>query len=448
MSQGANDFLQPCTPTITGATNVGTGRGFNDGAVDISFSASCPYPATSYTVLSSGGQTATGATSPIRVTGLAGGTAYTFQVKGVNAAGESSYSAASSAITATTLPATMAVPGVTTVAIGGASPQGSANTANDTVSWTPPANGGSPIDLYYWTSSDGKSGSTASTSVVVGQESNTAQTYTVYAHNGNGNGGSATSASITSAFSFTPFSVFSFSPFGVFSFSPFGVFSFSPFGVFSFSPFGVFSFSPFGVFGFSPFGFSPFGFSPFGVFSFSPFAFSPAGRVRLYSLGPLTKVKTTDGYKDAQDIEVGDELVSVVMPGLPDSYTPQELAAWSSPANINTSELTTTKVTEVGVHIADVLVKINDDTFSQNHIVFVNKNGEGKMSRARDVQETDLIWNQELQDWAPIEEFQIVDLPGAVLKITCEPNHIFFTESALVHDGSTQFLYMMEQDPQ
>ena len=82
MSQGANDFLQPCTPTITGATNVGTGRGFNDGAVDISFSASCPYPATSYTVLSSGGQTATGATSPIRVTGLAGGTAYTFQVKG------------------------------------------------------------------------------------------------------------------------------------------------------------------------------------------------------------------------------------------------------------------------------------------------------------------------------------------------------------------------------
>lgn len=432
MSQGANDFLQPCTPTITGATNVGTGRGPNDGAVDITFTASCPYPATSYTVLSSGGQTATGATSPIRVTGLVGGLAYTFQIKGVNAAGESSYSAATSAITATTIPATPAAPSASSPTAG-----------QDVVTWTAPNNGGNPIDLYYWASNDGKSGSTASTSVTVNQEQGTAQTYTVYAHNGNGNSGtSQPSNNVTTTFSFTPFSVFSFSPFGVFSFSPFGVFSFSPFGVFGFSPFG---FSPFGVFGFSPFGFSPFAFSPF---AFSPFAFSPGGRIRFYSLGPLTKVKTTTGYKDAQDLEVGDELVSVVMPGLPDSYTPEELAAWSSPANVNTSELTTTKVTEVGVHIADVLVKINDDTFSQNHIVFVKKNGEGKMSRARDVQETDLIWNQELQDWAPIEEFQIVDLPGAVLKITCEPNHIFFTESALVHDGSTQFLYMMEQDPE
>jgi hypothetical protein len=149
-------------------------------------------------------------------------------------------------------------------------------------------------------------------------------------------------------------------------------------------------------------------------------------------------MKTIKTYEDFVNEEIN----------LKKALTTGVLAAGMALSNPANSQLTTTKVTEVGVHIADVLVKINDDTFSQNHIVFVNKNGEGKMSRARDVQETDLIWNQELQDWAPIEEFQIVDLPGAVLKITCEPNHIFFTESALVHDGSTQFLYMMEQDPQ
>jgi hypothetical protein len=266
----------PAAPTIGTATDVGTGRAYNNGAATVTATAGATggKAITGYTALSSAAQTGTAATSPVTVGGLASSTGYTFTVKATNANGDSAYSSASNSITATTVPETVGTPGVTTAAVGGSAAQGAANTANDTVSWSAPANGGKAIDLYYWTCSDGKSGSTASTSIVVGQESNTAQTYSVYAHNPNGNGGTGTSASITSAFSFTPFSVFSFSPFGVFSFSPFGVFSFSPFG---FSPFGFspFGFSPFGVFGFSPFSaaFGVFGFSPFGAsFGFAPFS--------------------------------------------------------------------------------------------------------------------------------------------------------------------------------
>lgn len=224
-SLAQNDFLQPATPVSVSATDVGTGRAYNDGAATVSFSLPAGSPAaTSYTVTSSpGGYTATGASSPLTVTGLQSNTAYTFTVVASNASGSSGTSSASSSITATTVPATPAAPSV--------SSPGGAN--YDTVSWTAPADGGKAITNYYVASSDGKTGNTSSTSINITQEQGTSQTYTVRADNANGSSGtSAASASVTT-FSFTPFS---FAPFG---FSPF---SFTPF---SFTPKG-FSFSVFG----------------------------------------------------------------------------------------------------------------------------------------------------------------------------------------------------------
>ncbi len=109
-------LARPGTPTSVSATDVGTGRAYNDGAATVSFVA----PTTggivdSYEVVSTpGNYTGSGASSPITVTGLQSNTSYTFIVKALNVAG-TTLSAASSSITATTVPQ---APTISTVDFG------------------------------------------------------------------------------------------------------------------------------------------------------------------------------------------------------------------------------------------------------------------------------------------------------------------------------------------
>lgn len=222
-SLAQNDFLAPLTPINVSATDVGTNREFNNGAADVSFSLPANSPAaTSYTVTATASgqttRTATGSSSPVRVSNLASDVQYSITVTATNASGTSAASSAAT-VTATTVPATPSAPSASSPSAG-----------VDRISWTAPANGGKTITNYYWQSDDGKSGNTTSTTVDVSQEQGSAQTYTVRADNANGSSGtSPASQSVTTTFSFAPFGAFGFSPFG---FSPFG---FSPFG---FSPFG------------------------------------------------------------------------------------------------------------------------------------------------------------------------------------------------------------------
>jgi hypothetical protein len=191
---GGSGKTAPAAPTIGTATNVGTGRAYNNGAATVTFTAPTytgRSAITSYTATSSpGGFTASGATSPLTVTGLQSSVSYTFTVTATNAAGlTSAASSASNSITATTVPQAPT--------IGTASDGGTGTTA--TVTYTAGATGGAAVSVYTATSSPGSiTGTGASPITISGLTTGTAYTFTVTATNANGtSAASAASNSVT-----------------------------------------------------------------------------------------------------------------------------------------------------------------------------------------------------------------------------------------------------------
>lgn len=169
----------PDAPGIVSATDVGTGRAFNNGAVTVVLSAPTytgRLPITSYTATPSSGSAASGASTTQTVTGLLSATNYTFTANATNAIGNSPTAGPTGSVFVTTVPA---APGT---------PTASAGNAQATVSWTAPANGGKAITGYTVTSSPGSiTASTTGTSVTVtGLTNGTPYTFTVTATNANG----------------------------------------------------------------------------------------------------------------------------------------------------------------------------------------------------------------------------------------------------------------------
>ncbi len=182
----STSFIGPVTggsPTVPAAPSAVSAVA-GDGQATVSWTAPSNggSPITGYTVTTSpGGATTPASGTSVVVSGLTNGTAYTFTVTATNSVGTGPASGASSPVTPTSAPT---VPGAPTnvVAVPG---DGQA-----TVSWTAPANGGSPITSYSVTSSPGAIVmSTGATSVVVtGLTDGTPYTFTVTATNGVGTG--------------------------------------------------------------------------------------------------------------------------------------------------------------------------------------------------------------------------------------------------------------------
>jgi hypothetical protein len=148
LSQAVSD-----APTSVVGTDVGTSRAYNNGAVSVAFS-NASYigtsSITSYTVTASTGQTNSGASSPIIVTGIATGATPTFTVTATNSGGTSLSSSASSSVTVTTVPG---APTIGTASI--------TNTTTASVTFTAGLTGGKSITSYVGASSPSISVSTS-----------------------------------------------------------------------------------------------------------------------------------------------------------------------------------------------------------------------------------------------------------------------------------------------
>lgn len=191
-SQNTKSFLNPNAPTIGTATNAGSGRAYNNGSATVTFTAAATgASATSFTVTSSpASYSATGASSPLTVTGLQSDTSYTFIVRATNAVGDSSNSAASNSIIATTVPQ---APTIGTATASG-------TTAS--VPFTAGANGGAAVSTFTATSYPGSFTGTSATSpiTVSGLIGGTAYTFTVTGTNANGTSTASSASNSLSIF--------------------------------------------------------------------------------------------------------------------------------------------------------------------------------------------------------------------------------------------------------
>jgi hypothetical protein len=187
------------TPITTpGAPTIGTATTLSDSEISVAFTPPSDgggSPITSYTVTSSpGGYTATGTESPIVVSGLNGGTGYTFTVTATNAAGTSDASGSSNQATTDTRISDAPIIGTATAGFEQA-----------TITFTAPAHdGGAAITSYVATSSPGGirgtvSGPGSGEITVTGLTNGVDYTFTVTAINENG-----TSAPSSASNSVTP----------------------------------------------------------------------------------------------------------------------------------------------------------------------------------------------------------------------------------------------------
>ncbi len=435
-SQASNDFLEPLTPTGVTGTDVGTERPFNNGAVSVAFSLPALSPAaTSFTVTASTGQTATGASSPIVVTGITTGASPTFTVTATNAAGTSAASTASAAVTVTTVPATPTAPTASSP-----TPSSAVNVAGsttDSVSWTAPANGGKAITSYTWASSDGKGATQAGTSVSVEQEGGTAQTYTVLATNANGNSLVSPASTSVTTFSFTPYSFtpFAFTPYSFVPFS-FVPYSFTPYSFvpYSFTPY---SFTP--VYSFVPYSFTPYSFTP--VYSFTP----------SYSFVPLTFCIDEDTliqiigennsieFKAAKDIVVGEQIWSISWDGLLDeSVDPSASTVY--PAILETVSRVNSEIIAIEKSVKEKTLFFNGDTgkrFSEGEKVLIRRDNAHIFIEAEKVLTSDFIFEAEEfgMTATPVTSVEYIEETRNVFKFNAFPVDTIIAGNMVVHNS-------------
>jgi hypothetical protein len=155
------------------------------------------------------------------------------------------------------------------------------------------------------------------------------------------------------------------------------------------------------------------------------------------SVGVSTLIRTPSGLVRAENLNVGDVLLSADIEGFPydpsEGVTEQALAWTSENPNIEPVHTTIVNITR---RIGDMAVIINGDIFSQYHWILIKRDNVAKFVLSDEIVEnSDYVFDPETNTWEIVDLFELIPVSHETISIDCEPYDMFFTEKMLTHDS-------------
>jgi hypothetical protein len=156
---------------------------------------------------------------------------------------------------------------------------------------------------------------------------------------------------------------------------------------------------------------------------------------RWYSIGSHTGILTPTGSTSAENIKVGDKLLSLNISEIDlANFNP---LTWTS-ESLSGDGVTETEVVSVTSKVVDTVVSVNGDVYSMNHWILSRKDGLVKFTKSSEIDTTYEVYNYQSLDWIPVTSATTMAYIDRVYTINCEPHDMFFTNSMLVYDRVEQ----------
>lgn len=176
---------------------------------------------------------------------------------------------------------------------------------------------------------------------------------------------------------------------------------------------------------------------PFDPPSYPPLDLPPLGPPAAKSVGVSTLIRTPSGLVRAENLNVGDVLLSADLEGFPynpgEGVTEQALAWTSENPNIN---FVNTTIVGIRRRIGNKAIIINGDIFSQYHWILVKRDNVVKFVLSENIVEnSDYIFDVDTNTWNIVDLFETIEVNHETISIDCEPYDMFFTEKMLTHDS-------------
>jgi len=158
-------------------------------------------------------------------------------------------------------------------------------------------------------------------------------------------------------------------------------------------------------------------------------------------LGANVLVRGENGLIRAQDLVVGDVLLSLDIPGIPQNFTtigttPEELAAMTwNPEVIASASPALTTVNRISINEKTGAVSVNNEVFTLAHYFVVQRDGVAKIITGAELLETDKMFDYTTSQFVDITQLEFLDITYYAYSVNCEPYDFFWTEHTLTFDN-------------